>query len=88
MALAALPPFTVLLARVGLAAAALWIGARAAGYRLARSLQDWAPLVVMATLNNVVPFSLILWGQTRRERARRHPQCLRAALHRGARPLP
>jgi drug/metabolite transporter (DMT)-like permease len=31
VALAALPPFTVLLARVGLAAAALWIAARAAG---------------------------------------------------------
>lgn len=65
VALAALPPFTVLLARVGLAAAALWIAGRAAGYRLPRSRQDWAPLVVMAILNNVVPFSLILWGQTR-----------------------
>ena len=65
VALAALPPFTVLLARVGLAAAALWIVARAVGYRLPRSRQDWVPLVVMAALNNVVPFSLILWGQTR-----------------------
>lgn len=65
VALAALPPFTVLLARVGLAAAALWIAARAVGYRLPHSLQDWAPLVVMAALNNVIPFSLILWGQTR-----------------------
>jgi drug/metabolite transporter (DMT)-like permease len=65
VALAALPPFTVLLARVGLAAAALWIAARAVGYRLPRSRQDWVPLVVMAALNNVVPFSLILWGQTR-----------------------
>jgi drug/metabolite transporter (DMT)-like permease len=60
VALAALPPFTVLLARVGLAAAALWIAARAIGYRLPRSRQDWAPLIVMAAFNNVVPFSLIL----------------------------
>jgi len=51
VALAALPPFTVLLARVGLAAAVLWIAARAAGYRLPRSRQGWAPLVVMAALN-------------------------------------
>ena len=65
VALAALPPFTVLLARVGLAAAALLIAARAVGYRLPRSRRDWVPLVVMAALNNVVPFSLILWGQTR-----------------------
>jgi drug/metabolite transporter (DMT)-like permease len=65
VALAALPPFTVLLARVGLAAAALWIAARAVGYPLPRSRQDWVPLVVMAALNNVAPFSLILWGQTR-----------------------
>jgi drug/metabolite transporter (DMT)-like permease len=65
VALAALPPFTVLLCRVGLAAAALGIVVRAAGYRLPRSLHDWAPFAVMAILNNVIPFSLILWGQTR-----------------------
>jgi drug/metabolite transporter (DMT)-like permease len=64
VALAALPPFTVLLGRVGLAALVLWSAARVAGYRLpARS--QWAPLAVMAVLNNVVPFSLILYGQTR-----------------------
>ena len=65
VALAALPPFTVLLARVGLAAAALWVAARAAGYRLPPPGRPWAPFVVMAILNNVIPFSLILWGQTR-----------------------
>ena len=64
LALAALPPFTVLLCRVGLAAAALGIAGRAARYRLPRSLDDWAPVAVMAILNNVIPFSLILWGQT------------------------
>jgi drug/metabolite transporter (DMT)-like permease len=65
VALAALPPFTVLLARVGLAAATLWIAARAAGHRLPPPGRPWAPFVVMAILNNVIPFSLILWGQTR-----------------------
>jgi drug/metabolite transporter (DMT)-like permease len=65
VALAELPPFTVLLGRVWLAAAALWIGARAAGYRLPASGRAWGAFAVMAVLNNVVPFSLILWGQTR-----------------------
>jgi drug/metabolite transporter (DMT)-like permease len=65
VALVALPPFTVLLARVGLAAATLWIAARAAGHRLPPLGRPWAPFAVMAILNNVIPFSLILWGQTR-----------------------
>ena len=64
VALAALPPFTVLLCRVGLAAGALGLAARIAGYGLPRSPGDWAPFAVMAILNNVIPFSLILWGQT------------------------
>jgi drug/metabolite transporter (DMT)-like permease len=65
VALAALPPFTVLLARVGLAAAALGLAARAASHRLPPPGRAWLAFAVMATLNNVIPFSLILWGQTR-----------------------
>lgn len=49
---------------MGLAAAALGMAVRLAGYRLPRSLGDWAPFAIMAILNNVIPFSLILWGQT------------------------
>ena len=64
VALAELPPFTVLLCRVGLAAAMLGIGLRVAGYRLPRIPGDWVPFAIMAMLNNVIPFSLILWGQT------------------------
>lgn len=64
VALAALPPFTVLLCRVGLAAAMLGVAVRVAGYRLPRALGDWAPFAIMAVLNNLIPFSLILWGQT------------------------
>ena len=64
VALAALPPFTVLLCRVGLAAAMLGVAVRLAGYRLPRSLGGWAPFAIMAVLNNLIPFSLILWGQT------------------------
>jgi drug/metabolite transporter (DMT)-like permease len=65
VALAALPPFTVLMARVGLAAAALGLTARAASHRLPPPGRAWLAFAVMATLNNVIPFSLILWGQTR-----------------------
>jgi drug/metabolite transporter (DMT)-like permease len=65
VALAALPPFTVLLGRVAVAALALWLAARVAGYRLPPPGRDWTPFVIMAVLNNVIPFSLILWGQTR-----------------------
>jgi drug/metabolite transporter (DMT)-like permease len=65
VALGALPPFTVLLARVGLAAAALALAARAVGHRLPPLGRAWVAFAIMATLNNVIPFSLILWGQTR-----------------------
>ena len=65
VALAALPPFTVLLARVVLAAAALGVTLVATGHRLPAPGRAWLAFATMATLNNVIPFSLILWGQTR-----------------------
>lgn len=65
VALAALPPITVLLARVVLAAPALGLTLVATGQRLPASGRAWLAFASMATLNNVIPFSLILWGQTR-----------------------
>jgi len=65
VALAALPPFTLLLVRVGLAAAVLGVTVVVVGHRLPTSALAWLAFAIMATLNNVVPFSLILWGQTR-----------------------
>ena len=64
IALAELPPFTVVLGRVGLAAAALAIVVLASGQRPPRSLRLWGAFVAMGVLNNVIPFSLIIWGQT------------------------
>jgi drug/metabolite transporter (DMT)-like permease len=64
VALAELPPFTVVLARVGIAAAALHVVLIARGGRMPRSLQLWGALLVMGLLNNMIPFSLIFWGQT------------------------
>ncbi len=58
-----LPPMTVALARVGLAAAILIPIVYVMGYRLPSSVADWQPFLVMAILNNVVPFTLINTGQ-------------------------
>jgi drug/metabolite transporter (DMT)-like permease len=65
VALAELPPFTVVLARVALAALALLPVVLASGQRLPRSPRLWGRFVVMGALNNLLPFSLIVWGQTR-----------------------
>lgn len=62
--LTALSPFTLVFLRVSLAATALMIGVRALGYPLPRSFGAWRPFLIMGVLNNVIPFSLIFWGQT------------------------
>ena len=64
VALAELPPFTVVLGRVGLAAVALVLLARISGQRMPASARTWGAFLVMGFLNNAVPFSLIVWGQT------------------------
>jgi drug/metabolite transporter (DMT)-like permease len=65
VALAQLPPFTVAVCRLGLAAVVLHVVVRAAGYGLPGSAPAWRRFWVMGLLNNVIPMSLILWGQTR-----------------------
>ncbi len=65
VALQALPPLTLVALRVGLAAIILNAVARALGLRLPREGAIWAAFLVMALLNNIVPFCLIVWGQTR-----------------------
>lgn len=64
IALDDLPPLTLVLARVVIGAAVLWAVLRATGERFPRGRAVWATLAVMALLNNVIPFSLIFWGQT------------------------
>jgi drug/metabolite transporter (DMT)-like permease len=63
VALRALPPLTIVTLRVGLAAVALHVLLRAVGQRLGRG-RLWAHFFGMSLLNNVVPFSLLAWGQT------------------------
>ncbi len=56
-------PMTVVLMRVGPAAVALTAFAYAAGHRLPKDVTIWRAFLVMGALNNVVPFTLISWGQ-------------------------
>ena len=58
-----LPPFTIVAARVGLAALALLIGLRLAGISMPRAPEIWLAFFGMGLLNNMIPFSLIVWGQ-------------------------
>ena len=58
-----IPPLTLALGRVGIAAAALAIVARVIATPFPRDATTWWHLTVMAALNNVVPFTLIFWGQ-------------------------
>ncbi len=62
---AALPPFTVVLGRVGLAALILnvWLALRR-DY-MPMTVRTWGAFVVMGMLNNVIPFTLIVFGETR-----------------------
>lgn len=59
-----LPPFTIVAMRVALAALALggllWI----LGLPMPRDRRTWIAFFGMGALNNLVPFCLIVWGQT------------------------
>jgi len=59
-----LPPLTVVLARVSLAAVALLPLFWYFGYTLPKSFSEWLPFIGMGLLNNVLPFGLIFAGQT------------------------
>src|SRR5829696_5395240 len=59
-----MPPLTVVLLRVALAALVLlpllWV------YKISfpRGMSGWTPFFAIAALNNILPFSLIVTGQT------------------------
>lgn len=64
IAVAAIPPLTLVLARVALAALALLIVIRIAGLRLPADRRTWLDFAGMGVLNNLIPFGLIFQGQT------------------------
>lgn len=63
VAVAEVPPLTLVLARVGIAALALHLVLRAAGIRFAPDRARCRDYALMGLLNNLVPFGLIFFGQ-------------------------
>jgi len=63
IAVAELPPLTLVLARVALAAFALLVVLRMAGMRLPTAPRAWFAFAGMGLLNNLIPFGLIFYGQ-------------------------
>lgn len=64
IALRELPPFTIVLTRVILAASILWLLVLSLGQKIPKAKSTWLVFFVMGLINNVIPFSLIVWGQT------------------------
>ena len=63
IALADMPPMTLVLGRVLLAALALLAWLKLRGVALPASAHVWGAFFVLGLLNNVLPFNLIFWGQ-------------------------
>ena len=59
-----LPPLTIVLGRVALASMILLVIVYFKGERMPSSLSIWGAFLVMGALNNLIPFCLIVWGQT------------------------
>ncbi len=59
------PPFTLVLARVGIAALVLLPLLFLLSLRLPTGLAGWQPFIVQAIINNVIPFTLMVYGQQR-----------------------
>lgn len=62
---AELPLFTIVLGRVGIAAVALNACLMMRGDKMPASPRIWSSFILMGLLNNVIPFTLIAWGETR-----------------------
>ena len=64
VAVSELPPLTIVTLRVGIAALILWAILILSGQKAPGSLSLWRSLFIMGLITNVIPFSLIVWGQT------------------------
>lgn len=65
VAIRSLPPFTLVLLRLALAALTLNIVARMIGIGLPRTWHQWRPFFALGLIMCALPFCLISWGQTR-----------------------
>ena len=61
---AELPVITIVAIRVTVAALTLWAFVRITGRKIPTSPQVWGALLILGVLNNAIPFSLIVQGQT------------------------
>jgi drug/metabolite transporter (DMT)-like permease len=57
-------PLTYVWLRLTIAAAAMWLFLRAKGQPVRLPPQLWGSMLVLALLNNAIPFALFGWGQT------------------------
>jgi drug/metabolite transporter (DMT)-like permease len=57
-------PLTYVWLRLTIAAAAMWLFLKVRGESLGLPRQVWGSIVLLALLNNAVPFTLFGWGQT------------------------
>jgi drug/metabolite transporter (DMT)-like permease len=64
VALQALPPLTIVAVRAAGGALILYLVVRARGLAMPRDADTWRGFFTMGFLNNVVPFILIVWGQS------------------------
>ena len=65
IALTGMGPLTLVTGRVGIAALVLWAVIAIRGEAVPPFGWIWLALLAMGAMNNVIPFSLISWGQTR-----------------------
>jgi drug/metabolite transporter (DMT)-like permease len=64
VALKEMTPLIIVLCRVALASLILLAVVHVKGYKMPSSIGVWCAFLIMGALNNVIPFSLITWGQT------------------------
>jgi drug/metabolite transporter (DMT)-like permease len=64
VAVATIPPITVATGRIGIGAIVLALMVAARGRAWPRDKRSWLLLLVMGTIGNAIPFSLINWGET------------------------
>src|SRR5436190_3339771 len=58
------PPLTYVWLRLTIAAAAMWTYVHFKGEKLGLPPEVWGSILLLALLNNAVPFALFGWGQT------------------------
>ncbi len=64
VALVSVPPLTLVFARVSIAAVALGLLLKLLGHQLPADRAQWRAFLVLGLINNLIPFSLLFFGQT------------------------